>query len=240
MSSASSHVESWQGALPATTTDLQRERLMQFVQLLQRWNKVYNLTAVRDASDMLTVHLADCLAALPGIAARHPARLLDVGSGGGLPGMVLGIMLPETHVVLNDAVQKKCAFLQQACATLRLPNVEVVHARVETLDSGLFNCITSRAFSDLATFVRLTRPRLAPGGAWAAMKGRVPDEEIAALPPDIDVHVDHLDVPGLAAQRCIVWMQPRSGEQSFAGASSMVKGAASRPAPSQTDSIGES
>lgn len=232
--------DSWLAALPATTSNVQRERLAQFVQLLQRWNKVYNLTAVRDASDMLTVHLADCLAALPGIAARHPARLLDVGSGGGLPGMVLGIMLPETHVVLNDAVQKKCAFLQQVRATLRLPNVEVVHARVETLESDSFNCITSRAFSDLATFVRLTRPRLAPGGTWAAMKGRVPDEEIAALPPDIDAHVEHLDVPGLDAQRCIVWMEPRVAAPSLADAASKGTDVASRPARSQTDSIGES
>ena len=204
----------WLAALPPATTDTQRSQLLRYLELLQRWNRVYNLTAVRDATDMLTLHLADCLAALPSIAARHPARLLDVGSGGGLPGMVLAIMLPNTHVVLNDAVQKKCAFLQQVGATLRLPNLEVVHARVETLTCEPFDCITSRAFSELAAFVELTRHLLAQNGAWAAMKGRVPTAELDALPHDIDARVEPLSVPGLDAQRCIVWMQPHAASHS--------------------------
>ena len=188
----------------------QRTQLLDYLALLQRWNRVYNLTAVRDPQQMLTVHLADCLALVPSLAAHQPKRLLDVGSGGGLPGLVLAIMLPEMDVVLNDAVQKKCAFLQQAAAELRLAQVRVVHGRVEGLKLPAFDCITSRAFSDLDTLLQLTSPLLAEGGCWAAMKGHVPEAELAALPDDVQAHVELLRVPGLCAQRCVVWMLRRN------------------------------
>ncbi len=241
MTHAPPHADDWLRALPSAPSGEQHDRLLRFLQQLARWNKVYNLTAVRDTTDMLTVHLADCLATVPSIAERQPARLLDVGAGGGLPGMVLGIMLPDTRVVLNDTVQKKCAFLQQTVATLRLPNVEVIHARVESLETAPFDCITSRAFSDLSTFVRLTRHLLAPGGAWAAMKGRVPDDEIVALPPDIDASVDALHVPGLDARRCLVWMHAKPSDPIRVDATHThgTAGSASRRASSQSDLIGD-
>lgn len=197
-------------ALKLQASPQQREQLLAYLDLLQRWNRVYNLTAVREPQHMLTRHLADCLALLPALATQSPRRLLDVGSGGGLPGLVLAIMRPDMHVTLNDAVQKKCAFMQQAAAELRLQNVDVEHGRVEQLACPAFDCITSRAFSDLATLVKLTAPLLAENGRWAAMKGIPPQEELAALPADLETHVQVLSVPGLQAQRCVVWMLRRS------------------------------
>ncbi len=194
--------------LPATST--QRAQLLAYLELLERWNRVYNLTAVREPQQMFTLHLADCLALVPILAARAPQRLLDVGSGGGLPGLVLAIMRPEMVVVLNDAVQKKCAFMQQAAAELRLPRAHVAHGRVERLTQAPFDCITSRAFSDLGTLIQLTQPLLAEGGCWAAMKGHTPQAELTALPTEIDAHVETLNVPDLDAQRCVVLMLRRS------------------------------
>ena len=193
-------------ALRLTATATQRAQLLAYLDLLQRWNRVYNLTAIRDPRQMLDLHVADCLALLPGIIERASHRLLDVGSGGGLPGLVLAIMRPGMPVVLNDAVQKKCAFMQQAAAELRLTHVEVVHGRVEQLHLPAFDCITSRAFSDLATLIRLTSHLLAEEGCWAAMKGVTPQAELEALPPTIEATVQPLTVPGVDAQRCVVWM----------------------------------
>jgi 16S rRNA (guanine527-N7)-methyltransferase len=188
----------------------QVERLLQFLGLLQRWNATYNLTAVRDPAAMLQQHLADCLA-LVGPLARRPGlrRVLDVGSGGGLPGAVIALMRPELDVTCVDAVGKKAAFVRQVSALLGLPNLHGVHARVEALRVGSFDLVTCRAFAALPDFVRWTRRQLAPGGCWLAMKGRRPDDELAALPPDVEVfHVEPLSVPGLGAQRCLVWMRP--------------------------------
>lgn len=185
-----------------------RERLFAYLELLQRWNKVYNLTAVRDPRRMMILHLADCLALLPLLRLPAGARLLDVGSGGGLPGVVIAIMRPDLEVVVCDAVQKKCAFLRQVGAELGLRNLQVEHARVEDLRLPGFDCITSRAFAELPLFVALTAHLLAPGGCWAAMKGQQPEAELAALPADIRTHVQPLAVPGLDAQRCVVWMTP--------------------------------
>ncbi len=187
----------------------QRQRLLDYLDLLQRWNRVYNLTAVRDPAHMLDLHLADCLALLPPLRARAPGRVLDVGSGGGLPGLVIAIAMPDVAVVLNDAVRKKCAFLQQVAGTLQLRNVTVVHGRVEDLRLPAFDCITSRAFSDLATLVRLTRHLIAPQGCWAAMKGARPDAELGALDDSVHAEVQALTVPGLDARRCVVWMLPQ-------------------------------
>jgi 16S rRNA (guanine527-N7)-methyltransferase len=189
----------------------QTSALSRYIDLLQRWNATYNLTAVRDRAGMLTQHLADCLAIVPPLQRRAArGRLLDVGSGGGLPGVVIATLLPGWDVTCVDAVAKKTAFVRQVAGALNLPNLHAAHSRVERLQAQPFDVITSRAFASLADFTSLTRKHLAPGGAWLAMKGRVPDDEMAALPPDVHVfHVEPLHVPGLNAQRCLVWMQPR-------------------------------
>ena len=198
-------------ALGMTPTEAQRGALLQYLGLLQHWNATYNLTAVRDRGGMRTQHLADCMAAIPALARRSAqGRLLDVGSGGGLPGVVIATLLPGWDVTCGDAVAKKTAFIRQVAGALSLPNLHAVHGRVEQLRVAPFDLITSRAFASLADFTALTRRHLAPGGVWMAMKGRAPDDEIAALPPDVGVfHVEPLQVPGLDAQRCLIWMQPR-------------------------------
>lgn len=191
-------------------------QLLDFLALLQKWNKVYNLTAVRDLQEMLTHHLLDSLAAVAPLR-RHvaeqggalpvPLRLLDVGSGGGLPGVVFAICCPGVDVSCVDTVAKKAAFIQQAAAALRLPNLHGIHARVETL-SGPFDVVSCRAFASLPDFTSWSQEALAPGGVWLAMKGKHPADEIAALPSGVQVfHVEQLTVPGLGAERCIVWMR---------------------------------
>ena len=202
-------------ALALGLGDAQLARLMEFMALLQKWNKVYNLTAVRDPEEMLTHHLLDSLAAVAPLR-RHvaqaglpaPVRLLDVGSGGGLPGVVFAICCPEVDVSCVDTVGKKAAFIQQAAVALKLPNLHGVHARVETLTTP-FDVVSCRAFASLVDFTHWSRSALAPHGAWLAMKGKHPEDELAVLPPEIDVfHVEQLQVPGLEAERCIVWMRP--------------------------------
>jgi len=206
------------GAIDAVCRELglspepaQTAALAKYLALLQRWNATHNLTAIREPAAMLTQHLADCLAVIPPLH-RHMAqgRLLDVGSGGGLPGVVIAVMLPAVEVVCVDAVGKKAAFIRQAAGVLGLRNLRAVHARVEDLREAPFEVITSRAFASLADFVALTRRHLGADGVWLAMKGREPADEIAALPADTEVfHVEPLRVPGLDAQRCLIWMRPR-------------------------------
>lgn len=187
--------------------------LQAYLDLLSRWNATYNLTAVRERQAMLTQHLADCLAVVPSLQGRNPKRVLDVGSGGGLPGVVLAACLPGMQVCCIDAVAKKAAFIRQAAAELQLPNLQAQHARVEQWRGPGFDLVTSRAFSSLADFTRLTRHLLLPGGVWMAMKGKTPDEEIAELPASVEVfHVEPIEVPGLDAQRCLVWMKPKDPE----------------------------
>ena len=214
-------------ALALGLDDAQLARLMEFLALLQKWNKVYNLTAVRDPEEMLTHHLLDSLAAVAPLR-RHvaqaglpaPVRLLDVGSGGGLPGVVFAICCPEVDVSCVDTVGKKAAFIQQAAVALKLPNLHGVHARVETLTTP-FDVVSCRAFASLVDFTNWSRSALAPHGAWLAMKGKHPEDELAVLPPEIDVfHVEQLQVPGLEAERCIVWMRPST--QSGAGQGGVV------------------
>ncbi|MEI7464682.1 MAG: 16S rRNA (guanine(527)-N(7))-methyltransferase RsmG [Burkholderiales bacterium] len=199
------------------------DSLLGYLDLLQCWNATYNLTAVRDPQDMLRQHLADCLAVIAPMVrqldsvmgkaeggARRSLRVLDVGSGGGLPGVVLALMFPGWHVVCVDAVGKKAAFIRQVAVELGLRNLDAEHARVEALKTGPFDVITSRAFASLGDFTRLSRASLAPHGVWMAMKGRAPTDELAAIPDDIEVfHVEPLSVPGLDAERCLVWMQPK-------------------------------
>ena len=192
------------------------DRLLAYLALLQRWNATYNLTAVRDPGEMLTQHLADCLAVVGPLRRQLGAgtsrRILDVGSGGGLPGVVLAVLEPGWAVTCVDAVGKKAAFIRQVAVELRLQNLAAEHARVESLKAGGFDLITSRAFASLADFVSLTRKLLAPEGVWAAMKGKTPEAELAALPAGIAVfHVEPITVPGLDAERCIVWMREAAG-----------------------------
>jgi 16S rRNA (guanine527-N7)-methyltransferase len=188
-------------------------RLEAYLALLARWNVAYNLTAVREPAQMRLWHLADCLAVVEPLRrhlAARPARILDVGSGAGLPGVVLAAAEPAWHVTCVDSVGKKAAFIRQVAGELALPNLHAEHARVEDLRAPPFDTIVSRAFASLADFVRRTRPLLAPGGVWMAMKGKRPDDEIAVLPTGFEAfRVEPLVVPGLDADRCLVWMRPR-------------------------------
>jgi 16S rRNA (guanine527-N7)-methyltransferase len=188
--------------------EAQLARLAEFARLLARWNATHNLTAIRGVDDMLTHHLLDSLALVPHFvrvtAGEAAARVLDVGSGGGLPGIVLAIAAPQARVTLVDAVQKKCAFLTQARVELGLGNVEVVHGRVEALLVPPFHVIVSRALSTLAQFVAWTRHLLRPGGCWLAMKGALPTEELSELPPDVRAEIIPLEVPGLKQRRHLI------------------------------------
>ena len=187
--------------LPAEAPD----RLLAFRDLLYKWNRTYNLTALRDPEQAITHHLLDSLVILPWISAD---RLLDVGSGGGLPGIPLAIARPELEVTMVDAVHKKVSFLQQAAIELGLPRVKAVHGRIEDI-AGQYPLISSRAFADLADFVGLTRHLLAPEGRWLAMKGVIPHAEIDALPPTVQVEAIHpLHVPVLDAERHLIILRP--------------------------------
>jgi len=218
-------------------TAAQSGTLVQYAELLRRWNRVHNLTAVDSEADLLTHHLLDCLAIVRPIEealAHHAAgqqaaqavHFLDAGSGAGLPGIPLAVARPLWRGVLVDAVQKKCAFLQQAQVELRLPNITVRHARLETGSLGTHDIIVSRAFASLRDFVTLTRPLLRPNGLWIAMKGRNPAEELADLPDGIEaVDTSTLRVPQLAEQRHLVVLRPRP----YPGPAAATRGAP--PAP---------
>ncbi len=208
-------------ALGLALSDAQVEQLLAYQDLIQKWTKVYNLTAVRDPAEMLTHHLLDSLTVvLPlqkqlaqmrtaaGVDVDAPVRLLDVGSGAGLPGAVIAICCPEVTVHCVDTVAKKAAFIQQVAVSLKLPNLRGIHARVENL-TETYNVVSSRAFASLLDFVTCSRKCLAEQGVWMAMKGKHPAEEIAALPAFAKVfHVEPLVVPGLDAERCLLWLRP--------------------------------
>ena len=211
MNEALTVLKSGAAELGLNLSDAQFERLLGYLALIQKWNKVYNLTAVRDPQEMLTHHLLDSLTAVAPLV-RHtggrPAGVLDVGSGGGLPGIVLAICRPELDVSCVDTVGKKAAFIQQVAASLKLPNLHGIHARVETL-AGPFDVICCRAFAALPDFVTWSQGALAEQGVWMAMKGKHPQAEMDALPSDVQVfHVEPLTVPGLDVERCMVWMRP--------------------------------
>ena len=199
-------------------TEAQIQTLLAYQDWVAKWNRVYNLTALRDPQEMLTHHLLDSLAVVQPLR-QHLAqrgqgaqsRLLDVGSGAGLPGVVLAITCPELDVSCVDTVAKKALFIHQVAAALRLPNLHGVHARVETLTQP-FDVVTSRAFASLVDFTQWSAGALAEQGVWMAMKGKVPHDEMAALPAGVEVfHVEPLAVPGLDAERCIVWMRRAAG-----------------------------
>jgi 16S rRNA (guanine527-N7)-methyltransferase len=198
------------GELGLELSDVQLGKLLDYVALLAKWNAVYNLTAIRDPRQMLIQHILDSLSIVPHLARRNPSTVLDVGSGGGLPGIVLAIVRPDWGVTVNDIVHKKTAFQAQAKAELGLTNLSVVTGRVETLRPGAevsakFDVIVSRAFAELADFVTLARHLVAEQGAILAMKGVRPDDEIERLPAGAHVEqIIRLDVPFLDAERHLV------------------------------------
>lgn len=187
-------------ALGLSIAEPVQRKLLDYILLLDKWNKVYSLTAVREPERMIGLHLLDCLAILPHV---HASRLLDVGSGGGMPGIILAICHPDWQVTMIDSNSKKTGFLQQAAISLQLSNVTVVTSRVEQFQPAQpFDVITSRAFADLGDFVAWSQHLLAPGGCYAAMKGVYPQDEVARLPAGFVVSdVVPLQVPGLDAER---------------------------------------
>jgi 16S rRNA (guanine527-N7)-methyltransferase len=204
------------GRLSLSLDPTTAEKLFAYLSLLERWNATYNLTAVRDPAAMYVQHLLDCLAVvtpLRSVLQGRSARIADVGSGAGLPGVVIAATCPQVDVTCIDTVGKKVAFVRQVAAELALRNLRAEQGRVENLRPAvLFDVITSRAFASLVDFVQLTQPLLAHGGVWMAMKGKIPEDEIAALSADVEVfHVEQLQVPALQASRCLVWMRRRAG-----------------------------
>lgn len=200
-------------ALGVALTSSQQTLLLDYVALLVKWNRTYNLTAIRAPERMITHHLLDALAVLPHLPQRAGLRVLDVGSGGGIPGIPLAIARPDWQVALVDANHKKAAFLMQAAIELRLPNAQALAMRVEDLEpAASYDVVISRAFADLASFAAVAAAQLAPNGVLVAMKGVHPDEEIAALPPDMRVlAAPALTVPGLGATRHLVVMRRNPG-----------------------------
>jgi 16S rRNA (guanine527-N7)-methyltransferase len=180
---------------------------MDYLALMFKWNAVYNLTSLRDPMQMVTHHLLDSLAAVPAFAKAH--NVLDVGSGGGLPGIVLAIVRPDMKVSMIDTVHKKTAFLTQVKAELSLTNVTVYTARVEQLQvSDKFDVITSRAFADLSDFVNWSCHLLADGGRYIALKGVAPKDEQERLPAEWKVTgLEPLQVPRLGAERHLVHIE---------------------------------
>jgi 16S rRNA (guanine527-N7)-methyltransferase len=201
------------GQLGLAVSDAQVTQFLGYLRLINKWNKVYNLTAVRDPDEMLTQHLFDSLAVVNPLRRElggRPAEILDVGSGAGLPGIAIAICCPEIKVACVDAVAKKAAFIQQAAAELHLANLQGLHGRVQQLQHR-YRVVACRAFASLPDFVSWTDAILADDGVWLAMKGKTPTAETAALPPGIEVfHVEQLEVPELRAERCIVWMKRRA------------------------------
>ena len=199
-------------ALGLELIDAQVAALLDYLSLIQKWTRVYNLTAVRDPREMLTHHLLDSLAVivpmqrqLAALGAGESLRVLDVGAGAGLPGVVLAICCPALTVHCVDTVAKKAAFVQQVAVSLKLPHLRGIHARVESLTEP-YDLVCSRAFASLVDFTTWSSAALAPQGVWMAMKGKDPQAEIDALGANVQVfHVEPLQVPGLDADRCLVW-----------------------------------
>jgi 16S rRNA (guanine527-N7)-methyltransferase len=205
------------GVLELELSDAQISALLDYIALIQKWTRVYNLTAVRDPEEMLTHHVLDSLAVvaplrrqLHSMGLDESIRLLDVGAGAGLPGVVLAICCPTMAVHCIDTVAKKAAFIQQASVSLKLPLLRGIHARVESLTES-YAVVTSRAFASLADFTLWSKGALSEQGVWMAMKGKNPEAEVVQLPAEVAVfHVEPLVVPGLDAERCLVWMRKAS------------------------------
>lgn len=181
-----------------------QDKLVQYLELMHKWNKVYNLTAIRDMQQMVSHHILDSLAVIPYL---WPKNWLDVGCGGGLPGIVLAICRPDWEFTLIDSNSKKTSFVQQAVIELGLKNVKVICGRVEEITGNQYDGIISRAFAEVADFVKLTRHLLHDQGKWAAMKG-APEEELKNLPGDIEVEqIIPLKILGMNAARCLVTLK---------------------------------
>lgn len=197
----------------------QNKRLQDFLAAMQKWNKTYNLTALRQPEQMLIQHVFDSLAPIPFLfdalgGADTPRAVCDIGSGGGLPGVIIAAMAPAWTVTCVDAVEKKMAFVRQMIGTLQLPNLKAQHARVESLPDQHADIVISRAFASLLDFATLSGQHVAAGGHLVAMKGKMPDDEIAALEARTVWRVEQvqpLAVPELTAQRCLVWMRRNEG-----------------------------
>ncbi len=188
----------------------QQQALLDYIALLGKWNKVYNLTAVREPEQMLSQHVLDCLAVLPPLKQVFPEALdlIDVGAGGGLPSVVFAIACPHWQITAVDTVAKKAAFIQTTAHSLKLVNLRAVHSRVEALAGG-FDVVTCRAYASLSDFCDSSRHLLKPNGVWMAMKAKLSAEELTDLPATVRVDkVETLAVPGLEADRCLVWMRP--------------------------------
>lgn len=182
--------------------------LLEYVSLLKKWNSTYNLTALRDEATMISHHVLDSLTLLPYV--KDAKTLMDVGSGGGMPGIPTAICRPDLQITLLDSNTKKTTFLQQAVIELGLSNVTVASGRVEAMHDKKVDVVTSRAFAELADFIALTKHLLNENGYWAAMKGVYPYEELEHVPADVEVvRVDKLDVPQLDAERHMVVMKPK-------------------------------
>ena len=184
--------------------------LLAFVALLKKWNRTYNLTAIRDEAEMLGQHVLDSLSILPVLqkSALAGRRWADVGSGAGLPGIPLAIACRDLDMTLVEAVEKKSAFQRQAKIELGLPNLTVVNRRVEDIDGGRFDAVVSRAFAELGEFARLAGHLLAPGGRLYAMKGRLSEDELKTLPPGwVRTRTARLNVPGLDAERHLIELE---------------------------------
>lgn len=201
-------LRSGQAQLGLELNDQQICQLLDYLALIAKWTKIYNLTAVRDPAEMVTHHLLDSLAVIAPLQRQLKAgTLLDVGSGAGLPGVVIAICRPAVAVTCVDTVGKKATFIKQVALELKLPNLHGLHARVENIEEQ-FDVVCSRAFASLDDFTHGSAKALGPKGVWMAMKGKRPADELAVLPPGINVfHVEQLQVPGLDAERCVVWMR---------------------------------
>ncbi len=207
------HKTQLRSGIEAMNIDLnatQQLLLLEYVSLLKKWNSTYNLTALRDETKMISHHILDSLTLLPYVSAAR--TLMDVGSGGGMPGIPTAICRPDLDITLLDANTKKTTFLQQAVIELGLKNVSVTSARVEAIHDKKVDVVTSRAFAELHDFIALTKHLLNENGYWAAMKGVYPYEELENVPADIDVYrIDKLTVPTLSAERHMVLMRPKQG-----------------------------
>ena len=211
MSGEEASLRAGMAQLQLELSDAQIGQLLAYLKLIAKWTKVYNLTAVRNPAEMMTHHLLDSLAAIAPLQKQMvQGKLLDVGSGAGLPGVVIAICYPAINVTCVDTVAKKATFIKQVALELKLANLAGLHARVESIAQP-FDVVCSRAFASLNDFTRWSAGALATGGVWMAMKGKHPADELAALPVTVDVfHVEQLQVPGLDAERCVVWMRKKS------------------------------
>ena len=201
-------------------TDEQKERLLEYLEQLNKWNKSYNLTAIRDREQALIQHLFDSLSVvrplhlhIQSYAIMHP-KIMDVGSGGGLPGVILAISFPDAMVICVDAVEKKIAFIRHVASVLQLKNLKGLHARIEVLPEANVDIVTSRAFASLKDFATLAGKHVSINGALVAMKGKRPEDEIAELKTTdwVVKEIETLTVPELEAERCLVWMR-RKGKK---------------------------